>query len=169
MLAAEALLDSNVLLYALSGAPEERPKRECAAGIIAHESHVIWARVLALEVYQHTASVIGGHAPSILRLASDRLALAVGGLAPGINQRAITTLGTSMHSTFAQYRYLDQPSHDLDAITRQVNAIRHGSKRLRQQRGIGWYFVDKSDMTPPSAYSYDALIKRMRIQALRFH
>lgn len=127
------------------------------------------ARVLALEVYQHTASVIGGHAPSILRLASDRLALAVGGLAPGINQRAITTLGTSMHSTFAQYRYLDQPSHDLDAITRQVNAIRHGSKRLRQQRGIGWYFVDKSDMAPPSAYSYDALIKRMRIQALRFH
>ena len=38
MPAAEVLLDSNVLLYALSGAPEERPKRECAAGIIAHEN-----------------------------------------------------------------------------------------------------------------------------------
>ena len=38
MPAAEALLDSNVLLYALSGAPEERPKRECAAGLIASEN-----------------------------------------------------------------------------------------------------------------------------------
>jgi predicted nucleic acid-binding protein len=38
MPAAEALLDSNVLLYALSGAPEERPKRECAASLIASEN-----------------------------------------------------------------------------------------------------------------------------------
>ena len=38
MPAAEALLDSNVLLYALSGAPEERPKRERAAGLIASEN-----------------------------------------------------------------------------------------------------------------------------------
>jgi hypothetical protein len=29
---------TGVLLYALSGAPEERPKRECAAGLIANEN-----------------------------------------------------------------------------------------------------------------------------------
>ena len=73
-----------------------------------------------------------------------------------------------MHSTFAQYRYLDQRSHDLAALTRKVNAIRHGSRRTRQQHGIGWYFVNKSDMDPGSGYSYDSLIHRLRTQALRF-
>ena len=38
MPAAEALLDSSVLLYALSGAPEERPKQERAAALIASEN-----------------------------------------------------------------------------------------------------------------------------------
>ncbi len=38
MPAAEALLDSNVLLYALSGAPEERPKRNHAVSLIATEN-----------------------------------------------------------------------------------------------------------------------------------
>jgi predicted nucleic acid-binding protein len=38
MPAAEALLDSNVLLYALSGASEERPKRERAVSLIATEN-----------------------------------------------------------------------------------------------------------------------------------
>jgi predicted nucleic acid-binding protein len=38
MPAAEALLDSNVLLYALSGAPEERPKRERAVSLIATQN-----------------------------------------------------------------------------------------------------------------------------------
>jgi len=128
------------------------------------------ARVLALEVYLHTAQVMAGEAPSVFRRATDRLGDAIRGLAGagGINGRSIITIGTSMHSTFAQYRYLDEPKHDLDSITRQVNAIRHGSQRLRMERGIGWYFVNKSDMAPPSAYSYDALIKRMRTQALRF-
>jgi hypothetical protein len=129
-----------------------------------------YARTIALEVYMHTAQVLGGAAPNTFRRAADRLALAVKGLAgtPGINRRATTTIGTSMHSTFPQYRYLDQPSNDLASITRQVNAIRNGGKRLRSQHGIGFYFVNKSDMAPPSAYSYDRLIRRMRLQALRF-
>jgi predicted nucleic acid-binding protein len=37
MPAAEVLLDSNVLLYALSDAPEERAKRDRAASLIARE------------------------------------------------------------------------------------------------------------------------------------
>ena len=128
------------------------------------------ARMLALEVYMHTPEVMAGDAPAVFRRAADRLALAVRGLQSGggINLRAISTIGTSMHSTFPQYRYLDEPSHDLSSIKRQVNAIRHGSKRLRQQHGIGWYFVNKSDMAPSGSYSYDALIRRMRTQALRF-
>lgn len=128
------------------------------------------ARALALEVYLHTGEVRAGYAPSTFRRAADRLALAVKGLkyGGGINTRAISVIGTSMHSTYPQYRYLDQPSYDLRSLSRQVNAIRHGSKRLRQQNGVGWYFVNKSDMAPPSAYSYDALIRRMRLLGLRF-
>jgi hypothetical protein len=128
------------------------------------------ARSIALEVYLHTGQVRAGYAPSTFRRAADRLALAVRGLskAGGINLRAITTIGTSMHSSYPQYRYLDQASYDLTSLSRQVNAIRHGSKRLRQQHGVGWYFVNKSDMAPPSAYSYDALIRRMRLLGLRF-
>lgn len=124
------------------------------------------ARVIALEVYQHTAGVMAGQAPAIERRAADRLRLA--SAYEGINGRAITVIGTSMHSAFPQYRYLDQPSHDLTAIKRQVNAIRHGSRRLRSQRGIGFYFVNASDMAPPGAYTYDKLIKVMRLQGLRF-
>jgi hypothetical protein len=124
------------------------------------------ARVIALEVYQHTAGVMAGQAPGIERRAADRLFLA--SAYKGINRRAITVIGTSMHSAYPQYRYLDQPSHDLTAIKRQVNAIRHGSARLRGQRGVGFYFVNKSDMAPPGAYSYDRLIKTMRLQGLRF-
>ncbi len=130
------------------------------------------ARALALEIYLHTPEVMAGAAPSVYRRAADRLALAVSGLprAGGINLRAISVVGTSMHSSLAQYRYLDQPAHDLASITRQVNAIRHGSKRLRQQNGIGYYFVNKSDMAPRSGapYSYEGLIRRLRLQALRF-
>jgi uncharacterized protein (TIGR03382 family) len=127
-------------------------------------------RALAMEVYLHTASVMAGSAPAAFRKAADRLALAVKGMkyGGGINLRAVTTIGTSMHCPYSQYRYLDQPAHDLASITRQVNALRHGSARVRQQKGVAYYFVNKSDMAPPSAYSYDALIKRMRTQALRF-
>ncbi len=128
------------------------------------------ARALALEIYMHTGQVEDREAPAVFRAAADRLALAVSGLAHagGINLHAISVIGTSMHSTYPQYRYLDEPAHDLDAITREVNAIRHGSARLRQQHGLGYYFVGKSDMAPPGAYSYDALIQRMRLEALRF-
>jgi hypothetical protein len=128
------------------------------------------ARGLAMEVYLHTGSVIAGGAPAAFRRAADRLALAVSGLpqSGGINLRAITTVGTSMHSTYSQYRYLDEPSHDLSALVKEVNAIRGGEQRLRQQHGLGYYFVGKSDMAPPSAYTYDALIRRMRLEALRF-
>jgi hypothetical protein len=128
------------------------------------------ARMLALEVYLHTPQVMAGAAPSAFRVAADRLALSVRGLkfGGGINRRAITVIGTSMHSQFPQYRYLDQPSHDLESITRQASAIRHGSKRVRQQRGLGYYFVNKSDMAPPRAYSYDRLIRRLRLQERRF-
>jgi hypothetical protein len=125
------------------------------------------ARVLALEVYLHTGQVMAGAAPSVFRTAALRLGLA--SAYSGINRRAITVIGTSMHSSYPQYRYLDSPSHDLASIKRQVNAVRHGSRRLRSQRGIGWYFVNKSDMAPPSAYSYDRLIKTMRLAGLRFH
>jgi hypothetical protein len=133
------------------------------------------ARALALEVYLHTPQVIAGSAPFNFRRAADRLALAVSGLefGGGINQKAITVIGTSIHagsSGLAQYMYLDKPSQDLRSIEKQVNALRHGSKRVRQQKGIGYYFVFKSDMAPrPGApYSYDALIRRLRLQALRF-
>jgi hypothetical protein len=124
------------------------------------------ARVLALEVYLHTGQVMAGEAPSVFRTAALRLGLASAW--NGINRRAITVIGTSMHSSYPQYRYLDSPSHDLVSIQRQVNAIRHASRRLRSQRGVGWYFVNKSDMAPPSAYSYDRLIKTMRLAGLRF-
>ena len=128
------------------------------------------ARALALEVYLHTGAVMAGAAPATFRRAADRLVAAVHGMAgaAGISRTAIATIGTSMHSSFAQYRYLDQPAHDLASIERQVNAIRHGGKRLRAEHGIGWYFVNKSDMAPVSHYSYDQLIRRMRTQALRF-
>lgn len=125
------------------------------------------ARVLALEVYLHTGQVMAGEAPSVFRTAALRLGLASAW--SGINRRAITVIGTSMHSSYPQYRYLDSPANDLASIQRQVNAIRHASRRLRSQRGIGWYFVNKSDMAPPSAYSYDRLIKTMRLAGLRFH
>jgi MYXO-CTERM domain-containing protein len=127
-------------------------------------------RGLALEVYLHTPQVMAGAAGSTYRIAADRLALAVSGLAHGggINLRAISVIGTSMHSAYPQYRYLDQGKHDLASITKQVNAIRHGSKRLRQQHGVGYYFVNKSDMAPPSAYSYPQLINRLRGQLRKF-
>jgi len=124
------------------------------------------ARVIAMEIYLHTGSVIAGAAPATFRRAADRLSLA--SAVRGINRRAISVVGTSMHSTYSQYRYLDQPGHDLASIVRQVNAVRHASTRTRQQRGIGYYFVNKSDMAPPSAYSYDRLIRVMRLQGLRF-
>jgi hypothetical protein len=127
-------------------------------------------RALALEDYLHTGQVMAGDAPSAFRRAATRLARAVHGLARtgGINARAITTIGLSRHSGYAQYDYLDEPSHDLAAIKREVNAIRNGGSRLRQQHGVGWYFVNKSDLAPPKNYTYDALIGRMRAQALRF-
>ena len=127
-------------------------------------------RALALEDYLHTGQVMAGDAPSAFRRAANRLALAVHGLARtgGINARAITTIGLSRHSGYAQYDYLDEPSHDLAAIKREVNAIRNGGSRLRQQHGVGWYFVNKADLAPPKSYTYDALIGRMRAQALRF-
>ena len=46
MPAAEVLLDSNVLVYALSDAPEERAKRERAAQLIAEEDFGISYQVL---------------------------------------------------------------------------------------------------------------------------
>lgn len=127
-------------------------------------------RGIAMEVYLHTPQVMAGAAPSTFRIAADRLALAVKGLAHGggINLRATSVIGTSMHSSYPQYRYLDQPKHDLASLDRQANAIRHGSKRLRQQHGIGFYFVNKSDMATPSAYSYTKLIDRMRAETRRF-
>ena len=133
------------------------------------------ARAIALEVYLHTPQVSAGAAPFHFRRAADRLALAVKGLkyGAGINRRAISVIATSIHagtSGLTQYRYLDKPSQDLASIKRQVNAIRHGSRRLRSQQGVGYYFVNKSDMAPRSGapYSYDALIRRLRLQALRF-
>ena len=133
------------------------------------------ARALALEVYLKTPSAIAGAAPATFRRAADRLALAVKGLkfGGGINRKAITVIGTSIGGGTAklvQYQYLNQPSNDLRSITKQVNAIRHGSRRLRSQKGVGYYFVFRGDMQPRSGapYSCDALIKRLRLQARRF-
>lgn len=131
----------------------------------------IRARTLALEVYLHTDDVIAGAAPTIFRRAADRVVAAVRGLpgVAGIDRTLITTIGTSMHARFAQYRYLDDPARDLAAITREVNALRHGDGRLRRQHGLGYYFVDRGDMQPrPGTYSYAALVQRMTAQALRF-
>jgi hypothetical protein len=127
-------------------------------------------RSIALEVYLHTGQVEAGAAPGTMRRAADRLANAVHGLSgtAGINRAAITTIATSMHSSLAQYRYLDQPAHDLDAVKREVNALRHGSRRTRSQHGIGWYFVGKSDMAPHGSYTYAHLIHVLASEALRF-
>jgi uncharacterized protein (TIGR03382 family) len=128
------------------------------------------ARAISLEVYLHTGQVTAGAAPSTMRRAADRLANAVHGLAGtrGINRAAFTTIATSMHSGYAQYRYLDQPAHDRGAVIREVNALRHGSQRTRSQHGIGYYFVGKSDMKPSGSYTYAQLIHLLRTQALRF-
>jgi hypothetical protein len=132
------------------------------------------ARALALEVYLKTPQVMAGAAPFHFRRAADRLARAVKGLkyGAGINRKAITVIGTSVWGgteKLVQYRYLNQTKSDLTSIKKQVNAIRHGSKRLRSQRGVGYYFVFRGDMMPSSgAYTYDALIRRLRTQALRF-
>ncbi len=128
------------------------------------------ARVLALEVYLHTDQVIAGEAPSVFRRAADRIQNAVAGLrgTAGINTHAITTIGATHQSIYPQYRYLDDARHDLTSITRQVNALRNASRRTRQQHGIGWYFVGQSDLQPVASYTMDALVRRMRTQALRF-
>ncbi len=133
------------------------------------------SRALALEVYLHTGEVMAGAAPAAFRRAADRLSIATRGLpfTRGINRRAFITLGTSVHGGTArlpEFSYLDRPAHDLRSITRQVNAIRHGSRRLRAQRGIGYYFIGRDDMTPRAGapYSYDDLIRKLRGQALRF-
>jgi hypothetical protein len=128
------------------------------------------ARVLALEVYLHTDQVMAGEAPAVFRRAADRLQNAVAGLhgAAGMNAHAITTIGATHQTIYPQYHYLDDARHDLASITRQVNALRHASRRTRQQHGIGWYFVDPSDLAPTSGYTIDALVRRMRTQALRF-
>ncbi len=128
------------------------------------------ARVMALEVYIHTDAVIGGAAPGTFRAAANRLQDAVATIADagGMNLRAITTLGATHRTRYAQYRYLDDARHDLAAITREVNALRGASRRTRQQHGIGWYFVDPGDLAPTSGYTLDQLVRRMRTQALRF-
>jgi uncharacterized protein (TIGR03382 family) len=133
------------------------------------------SRALALEVYLHTGEVMAGAAPAAFRRAADRLAIATRGLPTtrGINRRAFITLGTSVHGGSAhlpEFSYLDRPAGDLRSLTRQVNAIRHGSRRLRAQRGIGYYFIGRDDMMPraDAPYEYDDLIRRLRAQALRF-
>lgn len=119
---------------------------------------------MALEVYLHTASVMAGNAPAAFRTAADRLASAVSGMedAENIQRSAFVALGLSIQTTPAQYAYLDQPSHDLASLDRQIDALT-ASARLSQQRGVGYYFVNRSDITPSSGapYSLDQLIDRM--------
>ena len=130
------------------------------------------ARVIALEVYLHTREAMNGAAPRAFRIASDRLAKSVKGLSggAGINRRAIIVLGVSMHSIYPQYRYLDQPRNDLKSVQRQARAIQDGTKRLRSQKGIGFYFVNRSDILPPASapYGYGDLVKRMASDARRW-
>src|SRR5262249_55514307 len=82
------------------------------------------ARALALEVYLHSGEVMRGAAPAVFRRAAARLDAAVRGL----DAHALTTIGATHRSSYAQYRYLDEPSHDLASITRQINALRHASR-----------------------------------------
>ena len=112
------------------------------------------ARALALEEYLHTDAVMGGAAPPTFRGAADRIAAAVHGMKQiaGISAHEITTLGLSMHTAYPQYNYLDDTRHDLAAVAREATAIRHASSRTHAQRGVGFYFIGRSDITPSSRY-----------------
>jgi hypothetical protein len=126
-------------------------------------------RALALEVYLHTAQAESS--TGAFRTAAWRIAHAVRGMkhASAINRRAISVLGMSIHSSpFPQYHYLDKPSQDLDSVRKQAHAIRFSSSsRLRQQRGIGYYFVGTSDLQPRhgAPYTFDRLVHRMTQEA----
>jgi hypothetical protein len=128
------------------------------------------ARMLALEDYLHTDAVIGGAAPPTFRTAANRLVAAVHGLrgAAGISTRTLTTLGLSMHTRYPQYNYLDDSRHDLSSIARQATAIRHGSARLHAERGLGFYFIGKSDITPSRGYRVEDVVAAIHKAMLRF-
>lgn len=116
-------------------------------------------RAIALEVYLHTRDVIAGAAPRVFREAADRLANAVGG--HHINRRAITVIGLTLHSTAgSRYEYLNGSRADLSSIHRQIEAIRGGTSRLREQRGHGFYHsgIDHITPRPGGPYTLDQLI-----------
>lgn len=126
-------------------------------------------KAMALELYLHTGEVMSGAAPRTFSTGADRLQNAVRGLrgAEHINRRAVTVIGLSMASRYPQYRYLDQPRNDLASISKQVSAIRRGSARLREQNGVGYYFVGTYDIRPPASapYTFDSLVERLRVLA----
>jgi len=132
----------------------------------------LYARAMALENYLHTDAVMAGAAPSTFRTGIDRVANAMRGMQGGsdVARHAFTTLGLSMHQGLSQYNYLDDPRHDLAALSREVNAIRHGSARLRQEHGLGFYMVGSYDVQPrPGApYTYTQLVAHLRSLADRF-
>ena len=102
---------------------------------------------------------------------ANRVANAVANVSggAGINTKCITVMGTTIHGTYAQYRYLDHPSRDLSSVAKQAYATRHASARVMQQRGLGFYFVGASDLEPLSGapYTRDQLIARMVLEAKR--
>ncbi len=129
-----------------------------------------YGRAIALEVYLHTGQVMAGQAPDTLRRAAIRLRESVLGLPGGghINERAITVLGASINQPLAQYNYLDRPSQDLSSIRTQARAVRSYGALLTEQRGLGYYFVNHSDLEPRDGapYDFDRLIDVMSEEAL---
>ncbi|MGE3636788.1 MAG: hypothetical protein AB7P00_43195, partial [Sandaracinaceae bacterium] len=128
-----------------------RARRQLLYALMQH------GRALALEVYLHTDQVRAGLAPDTLRRAAIRLREAVLGLPDGghINRRAITVLGVSINAPYAQYRYLDRPAHDLASLRAQALAARTYGALLQEQRGLGYYFVNRSDIEPLAGAPYD--------------
>lgn len=130
------------------------------------------SRAIALEVYLDTGQVMNRAAPSAFRTAANRLSSAVRGLSgvAGINRRAITSLAISIRYELPAFRYLTWPANDLESLRRQAKVLRRGSRRLRAQRGIGFYHIGKNDITPWSSapYSYDRLIGRLNFLSRRF-
>jgi uncharacterized protein (TIGR03382 family) len=125
-------------------------------------------RALALEVYLHTGAVRSGQAPDALRRAATRLRNAVLDLPGGghIDEHAISVLGVSIHQP-SPYDYLDDPAHDLAAVRTEARTVRTFGALLPAQRGLGYYFVDHSDLVPAAGapYDFDDLIDVMADEA----
>lgn len=153
------------LTMAAGGGERMRARRQLLYALLQR------GRAIALEVYLHTDEVRAGLAPDAMRRAAIRLRYAVLGLPGGghVNRRAVTVLGASINAAYPQYRYLDRPAHDLAAIRAQARTARTFGALLTEQRGLGYYFVNRSDIVPRDGapYDIDELIDVMSDEAHR--